>query len=267
MPAAREPLGWLSTAPQPQPSVGFVTVVQSARRSEISGFLNAEPEAFHFSLAGPVPTNASSRFSVKLCKDCLFVRLVCRIGSNQWFLMVRRLYSIDQRAYHVLFISSEVSSPELIAWRRRTQREWLRLLDHMGIASVECHANLSRGGYVWARGGFLPRDETQWRVVRDYTRSRWASLRPLVKPYLPSGELARLDRLLGNEASEVLTIWAHLEWWRGVDARILIGTVFESPQGITRSLGNLLLAGSSWWAGLHLNDPEAYSVFKESLEK
>jgi len=218
------------------------TAIAEARRSDLKAIFLVSPEHLHGHLAGQLPPGSSSRLALKLGADTIFLRLRGQIASGDWFLMVRRIHFRRQEVFHTLYVSSKTRPEQLVRWRRETMVRWSGILDHLGISIVRCHANLELGGYLWAAAGFLPEDGQQWRVVRDYARQAWGELRGHVEPQLSGQEIGRVDRLLGIDKPQGLTIWA-AQFWRNVNRAKLRGTRFDSPSGVNRSLGNLLLAG------------------------
>lgn len=126
-------------------------------------------------------------------------------------------------------------------------------IDHyrqLGLSHVDVNAGLDRGGYAWARYGFVPSQES-WDVLRAALRAR------VNEPSLdlaPAERRALLD-LLGN--SEPRTIWTIAD---NRTPAVINGQPLMF-RGKPVPLGNHLLSGTNWSGSLDLNDASVMRRF------
>jgi GNAT superfamily N-acetyltransferase len=120
----------------------------------------------------------------------------------------------------------------------------------LGLSRVDVNAALDRGGYVWARYGFVPTQEA-WDALRPVLRAK------VGEPSLnlaPAERQATLDLL---ESPDPRTIW-HI-----ADDRT--PTVIDGQPLMFRDkpvpLGNHLLSGNGWEGSLDLKDQATLERF------
>lgn len=115
-------------------------------------------------------------------------------------------------------------------------------LSQRGIKTVDTHANLSMGGYAWARMGFLPKNDQQWyslgRKIMERYDHRVRNLSATEQ--LPSA-------LTTPQARDTLQ-------WLVSGPRTNLRTIADLRHG-DFNIGKTLLAGTSWDAKLDLTDP------------
>jgi hypothetical protein len=115
------------------------------------------------------------------------------------------------------------------------------IYQQMNLDRVEVSTGLDRGGYAWARYGFLPSEE-EWREVRYEASDR---VRPILND-LTSTERVLLWSVL--KMNDPHAIWALAQLATPVGAN-------EVP------LGKYLLSGNDWHGTLDLKDPVTMEKF------
>ncbi len=113
----------------------------------------------------------------------------------------------------------------------------------LGLSRVNVTAGLDRGGYVWARYGFVP------------SQGSWDALRPVLRDRLddPSFNLTPAVR---QQVLDLLEDRDPHAIWRIAGNRTPV-----TIEGETLPLGNRLLSGTDWEGSLDLNDAEAMDRF------
>jgi hypothetical protein len=120
----------------------------------------------------------------------------------------------------------------------------------LGLSRVDTNSGLERGGYAWARYGFLP------------TQDSWDALRPVLKsrvnePGLNLAPAIRQDVLDLLEKLDPQSIWdiADKRTPVAIDGRPLMF------RGKLLPLGNHLLSGTRWKGNLDLNNASVMRRF------
>ncbi len=155
---------------------------------------------------------------------------------------IHRSISSDTGVAHhgYLGLNDEVQNAGLVKQLMRSNVDYYR---QRGLSRVEVNAGLDRGGYAWARYGFVP------------TQESWDALRPMLRGKITDPSLnltpAQQQKLLGIlENPDPHTIWdiADIRTPMTID-------------GETLPLGNRLLSGKYWKGSLDLNDASTLERF------
>lgn len=131
----------------------------------------------------------------------------------------------------------------------------LRFYPRVGIKTIGLMAGLSAGGAVWAKFGFRPVDDSEWRGVKRKVRD---NLRRAPPPVLDAfvkknrRSLAEaVDAILGKgDEVDSRAIWDIVDMDRGAGA-------IAKMAGLEHGLAALLLRGTRWRGILDLSDAEA----------
>jgi hypothetical protein len=112
------------------------------------------------------------------------------------------------------------------------------LYDHLGINRINVHANMSVGGYAWARFGFVP-TQNSWDNTKEYVaRSRISEIKD-------AGLKARIKTVLGIQNPKGIWVLAAMTDKMG-----------------DSTVGKEMLKGTSWDGSINLKDEEQYNVVR-----
>jgi GNAT superfamily N-acetyltransferase len=119
------------------------------------------------------------------------------------------------------------------------------LYDKMGLDEVGVHASLDRGGYSWARYGFLPHVD-DWTYMRDTLGRKLDRVRSQIGDPLYQGVRAAINL---NDPTYI---------WYISDVDIMIKKPLSEEK---MPLGKYLLSGTSWGGKLDLHNPDQMTRF------
>lgn len=123
----------------------------------------------------------------------------------------------------------------------------------MGIKTVDVHAALDKGGYVWAKFGFKPYQES-WDVLRG-------GLRRTIQQMHKHG---RIDKSVHDEVVKILQDPNPEALWEISDLTHIVTS--SRGQGEVK-LGWDLLAGNSWKGEIKLDDKVAMDRFNRYVNR
>ena len=82
------------------------------------------------------------------------------------------------------------------------------LLYHdLNVSKIVVNAGLERGGYVWAKRGWMPIDGREWARVKRFVRSRYREIRDRLTP----GDRDAVDRALGMDDPRAIDLLVRTE--------------------------------------------------------
>jgi hypothetical protein len=170
---------------------------------------------------------------VRLDPPTLEGRLLDQNGA----LMGRITRSISHKtgaAYHDFF---DLEEPyQKLGISKAINRASIDYYRKLGLSRVDLEATLDRGGYTWARYGFLP------------TQESWGALRPVLKARLDDPSLNVAPAVRQHMLNFLATRDPHAIW-NIADVRTPV-----TIKGKTLPLGNHLLSDTDWEGSLDLND-------------
>jgi len=111
--------------------------------------------------------------------------------------------------------------------------------DKLGVEEVTLYANLSVGGYAWARMGFAPNTSYSWNLVKQGIQRRLDDIRRMD----PMNDTSDIAAMLKSDDPKTI--------WRIADSR----------------WGETLLKGGSWDGSFELKDVEARARLARSLAR
>lgn len=159
---------------------------------------------------------------------------------------IERIFEPDASLVdHSLFTMPQ--SAQSAGLGKQLLQNWLALYDHMGVQRIELHANLSVGGYAWARFGFLPTSE-DWPLVKSHIRSALGSL----DTGLPANVRGEVMELLKSKDPATIRQVAALDY-----------RVTKGEKELR--LGQALLLDSDWMGELSLTDPVDYNYLSRYI--
>ncbi len=120
----------------------------------------------------------------------------------------------------------------------------LATMDSLGIKKMSLEANIDKGGFAWARYGFVPTDPNglAGQLLKKYTS-------------------AVFDSLPKADASHVLGLISRLTMGDAKAVWEIAALKMTGPGGM--GIGDWLLRGTKWQAQLDLTDKVAYKMFKK----
>ena len=129
------------------------------------------------------------------------------------------------------------------------------LYKKMGLSSVQLGANIDVGSYAWAKYGFVPKTEVDWRYLKNNMQSDWQQMKPQVDP----AQADHVDRILADPDPHA--IWD------------LADVPYKAPQGWQRrgsgdntTIGKALLMNKSWSGKLDLNGEDSMARFNDYVK-
>jgi len=133
----------------------------------------------------------------------------------------------------------------------------MSLYQRMGVKKITVYAALDRGGYAWARYGFLPADVDEWRRIKGRLRyaidnMNEAVIDPEVTGTTWAKVKAALEKILESDNPETL--------WQISDLRM--PTTHMDKNDKPMSLGKVLLSGESWHGELKLSSTKQMARFQ-----
>jgi hypothetical protein len=212
--------------PAPPPTLAGASQYTREEADLIRNWLGIDPQRF--------------RGTVRLDPPTLEGRLLDQNGA----LMGRITRSISHKtgaAYHDFF---DLEEPyQKLGISKAINRASIDYYRKLGLSRVDLEATLDRGGYTWARYGFLPTQES-WDALRLVLRVK------LDDPTLniaADDQQAMLNLL---ESRDPHTIWDI------ADYRVPV-----VRKGETLPIGNHLLSNTDWEGSLDLNDAASMNRF------
>jgi GNAT superfamily N-acetyltransferase len=155
--------------------------------------------------------------------------------------MTRRILPEEGIAQNAYLLLDEELQGQGIA--KRLLSNQVDIYEAMGINKVEVSTGLARGGYAWARYGFLP-SEAEWHEVRVEAVAR---IRPILND-LTSAQRVELESILRTNDPHAIWDLADFTWPVGAN---------QVP------LGKYLLSGNDWHGTLDLKDPVTMERFND----
>lgn len=170
-------------------------------------------------------------------------------GNHYWqvafskpevFQMERTFFPKDKTVSHGYFVIQPQYEGKDFA--KQLFANSVDMYDHLGVEKIDVHANLSVGGYAWARYGFVP-SQSSWDNVRDEIKES------LYNNSNYSADVKAQIRLIAN-IEDPKAIW-------------LMAALKDKDN---KSVGWSLLSDTDWDGHLNLSDRENYSVMKAYLD-
>lgn len=131
------------------------------------------------------------------------------------------------------------------------------LYERMGVKEITVHAALDRGGYAWAKYGFIPENVGEWRRLKGRLQELLDEMNEaVVDPEVTGTTWAKVkesvEKILESDNPEAI--------WEIADMRI--PTTHLDNKDKPMSLGKVLLSGESWHGKLKLNSARQMKRFK-----
>jgi hypothetical protein len=156
----------------------------------------------------------------------------------------------DDIVNHAYFKIAEESRGTGVAVE--TINEQVQLYKQMGFSRVKVHANIDVGGYVWARYGWVPNEDSWSDLAADARGKIIALIRDRDEGIVTVTGSQSLEQMLEHARS-----YNPRSMWTLADTDIVVKT-----QGGTEfALGYDLFGSSDWSGTLDLRDPETLTRF------
>lgn len=153
---------------------------------------------------------------------------------------------------------------------KQISESMLEIYDHLDIKVIDMLANISVGGYSWARYGFLPKSENEWKYLRQSVVSRWNKMKiqsdgisSAFVDQMTSEQIAEIDAIMDKvaQSNDVLTI-------RTVAGlRHPVSRLVPDPDLPELTVGKKLLLGTSWNSEIALHSADEYANYRIYIQK
>lgn len=236
----RKPKGFLAKDDKPNPEElnKDKISIRPEELEEFESYFKMSPKDYKDAILKGLPEEVTNNVRTDVTKAATSLWRVSITGPV--FRMERYFYTDQDRVGHSYFV---VERPfEGKDYGKQIFSNSLDMYDHLGIKTIDVHANLSVGGYAWARYGFTP-SQSSWDAMRDDINEQVATDRnftPDVK-----AQVRLITRMEDPKA-----IW--------------LLAALKDGQG--KSVGKSVLLNSDWDGKINLQDKEEYSVVRAYTE-
>lgn len=150
-------------------------------------------------------------------------------------------------------------------WSGALNLNAVTLYGHLGVGKVIVHAGLSLGGYVWARRGFCPLNEREWRRVKAFVNRRYA----IIQSEMSKDDRAELRAILDDDDRMSVHRIARLSSpiRPTLDAKRRGRRNARAGDDTPSSAGFVLLAHSNWIGLLDLDNAAQMKRFRSEANK